>query len=237
MRGTAEKLNQKNPEQQYERARTKLAGYVLLLIVLVLLPVIGYVVDTGFQLPGKETLPYLWLDIGTYAVLGISTIFIILLILSTICVLIISLINGGLLSAVIMTILFYGLAAGIFVQVIQWVYSTVRTDFTFSFMGIHISGSQVVPGISETLGMALVNSLFYGVPLIFCGIRAVILRKKCAALRGPALEAKALREIEESRKREEQERQKEARRIQKEKERRAREEWERHKQAMEAEKS
>jgi len=184
---TAKQKKEKGPVSELERAKDKRSMYLFLAVVMLIVPVVGYIFDglllDGLVLPTAEELRWLPLNFGTYGIIGICAFLILFLIVVTIKVLISSIgATGfsivGIIVSLGAAILVYGLLASAFIGVLTWIYNTININFAFSVLGMNIAGSQPIPGISETLGVALVGILIYVVPLLIIVFKALSWNRK-----------------------------------------------------------
>ena len=220
--------------EKFEWAITKRAIFTFFVVVMMILPVVGYVLERGFVLPTVEDIFSLPISFGAYGFLGICGAAMVVLLICTIIVLVAMIGATGPIMGLILTVIFYLLAESIYISLIEWISLMIQEmSFEVSILGLMISAQQPVPGVSETLGAALLYCLIYDLPFLIFLILCVRSWKSCKKLKGSAQEAQAFLEEEERRAAEEKERQKRARKEQKDRDRRAREAWERHKRHQE----
>lgn len=212
-----EKNRTRSVEEKYVRANRVRSMFLTCTIVLLVMPVVGYVVDKlvseRLVFPTREEWRYFPINFGTYGLMGFIGVGLIILIIATIVVLIKMMqTNGfslfGVLFSIGGTILFYGLIVSAFVGVVSWISNVIRTDFVFSFLGAYIDGSKTIPGISDTLGVAVLNTSLYCFILALCIIGTMMSWRRCQRLKIPALEERRIRETKEQRADEERIRQK-----------------------------
>lgn len=229
-------LKAQSIEERFNKAKRIKNFFLFSTIVLLIMPFFGYVVDKviseGFSMPSAEEWQYFPLNWGTYGLMGFVGIFLIALVISTIIVLFRSISTTGFtLFGFILslggTILFYGLIVSAFVGLASWTSKKFSTDFEFTLLGIYVNGNKSIPGISETLGVALLMSLFYDSILIICLIATIISWKHYHILKIPAEEAQAARKLAEQQAAEERALQKRLNKERKAQEEKERKEFER----------
>ena len=210
--------------EKYEWVCTKRVIFTFLLIVMTVLPGIGYVLDKGFVVPTMEEVLYFPINLGAYALTGLIGAALVLALLCTVIAFVPLITSFGIIFGVILTVLLFLLLAVLLVAGIgSGVAAIISLPFEFSVFGVLISSEMPVPGFSETLGMALLSSLLFFVPYILVWVACVRTRKGCKELKVSAQQAQTFLEEEELGKLAAQNP------SEKERDRRAREEWERHK--------
>ena len=216
--------------EKYEWVCTKRVIFTFLLVVMTVLPGVGYVLDKGFVAPSIEEVLYFPINLGAYALTGLIGAALVLALLCTVIAFVPLITSFGIILGLILTVLLFVLLALLLVLGSgSVVIANTSLPFEFSVFGVLISSEMPVPGFSETLGMALLSSLLFFVPYILVWVACMRSRKSCKELKVPAQQAQTFLEEEELRAADAKERQKQARKEQKERDRRAREEWERHK--------
>jgi hypothetical protein len=183
----------KNLEIQYKKAQQRSGTFLIFTFLLLIFVVVGYIAEP-IKPPIQEVLPWLPINFGAYGIVGINLSFAIILAILAIVLLISCICSMGIIGGFLVFVLVYGvLASGLF-WIFQKTENILYVEFMFSILNVNIVSTQPVPGFSETLGVALISSLLFTVPFLFCTTSTLYYIHKCIRLKGPATTERILRE-------------------------------------------
>ena len=160
--------------------------YIFLLIMLCILPVLGYFSNCGFSLPSLKDLLWLPLNFGTYGIAGIFVVVTLIFIVGALyafvsCIRSIGISLAGIIVGIFAAIIFFAIAVTLLVDVLLLGYNAV-INWVNALM------PQPVPGASEFLGTAVLNSIVYDTPFILFILKARKYRKlSCSEPSEPSL--------------------------------------------------
>ena len=142
-------------------------------------------VEASFILEEAEKgwFPWLPVNFGTYGICGISSIYLILLIVAALATFV-SCIRStglGLIASAVAGVLVFGVGFTIFEKVLVWLYRSFDTSIQITILGMTVNGAVEIP-VSGTLGGALLNTVLYTVPFVFCLVRTILLSCKVSRM-------------------------------------------------------
>lgn len=212
-------------EEQYTHAQGKRTFYLIIVTMMLILPIIGYITESGVQFPTGKTLWYFPLNYGAYGFAGFVVVYLFVAVICGFIGAYCAFRSLGFLWGLILMVPVFALILGVAVGIIEVFYSSC-CDAIVRWLSENVSGKSI-PGISKTLGVALLCSVMYDIPLALFLWRLVVQWKRCTHLKTLAAEEKAARELREQQVAEERARQKQIQRTRKEQEKKEREEYER----------
>lgn len=169
---------------QLINAKGKRDTYLSITTVMLVLVVIGVIAGVVLDEPEPGWVPWIPVNFGTYGIAGISALYMIIMIVIAIATFISCIRNTslGLIASAIISILAFGVGFTLFEKVLVWLYNLINTDFVLSFFGITFNGAVEIP-VSGSLGAALLNSVIFTLPFIFCVVKLVLYTKKVSSLK------------------------------------------------------
>ena len=170
--------------EQWVQAKEKRNTYLTITVALFALAVIGIISSFFLSEPEPGWIPWILVNFGTYGIGGISAIYLIAMIILGISAFLycISRTSLGPILSFVAGALTFGLGFTLFEKVIVWLFNSINTDFVISVLGVTVNGSAEIP-VSGTLGKALLNTVIFTLPFIFCVVKLVLYARKASSLK------------------------------------------------------
>lgn len=164
-------------EDEITKIKRKQGVYTAISAIMLFFVVVGVISSAVLEKPEGGVFDNLLLNIGTYGIGGISTVYLIVIIVACIALFIFGLKSTGftLFGFVISAVgaaLAFGLGFTVFEKIVTWLYGAIDTDFVISIFGMTVDGSKEIP-VSGTIGGALLNTCIYTIPLVIVSIKAL----------------------------------------------------------------
>ena len=166
------------------KVEKKRAIYLKIAIAMFGFAIMGVAVSFILEEAEKGWFPWLPINFGTYGISGISSIYLILLILAALATFVYCIRSTGLglLASAVAGVFVFGVGFTIFEKVLVWIYRSFDTSIEITILGMTVNGAVEIP-VSGTLGGALLNTVLYTVPFMFCLIRTILLSCKVNRMR------------------------------------------------------
>lgn len=178
------KLHEMSMFEQLAKLEKKRKTYRNIALVMLGLVVIGVIVSLVLAEVEPRWVTWIPVNLGTYGIGGISTIYLFLLIAAALVTFVSCIRNTGmgLIGSAVVSVLVFGLGFTLFEKVVVWLYRSIDTNFEISFLGITMNGATEIP-VSGTLGAALLNTLIYTLPFLFCSAKALFYYRKVSKIK------------------------------------------------------
>lgn len=152
-------------------------------LVMIGLAVIGVIISLILEETEPGWMTWLPVNLGTYGIGGICAVYLFLLIAAALATFLSCIRDTGigLIGSAVISMLVYGVGFTLFEKVVVWLYRSINTNFEVSFFGTTLNGAAEIP-VSGTLGAALLNTVLYTLPCLYCVVQALIYSRKVSQI-------------------------------------------------------
>jgi len=172
-------------QEQFEKVAGKRNTYIFLTVLFMVFPIVGYLLENGPVVPVGKTLAYVIPNFGAYGLTGIMGAYLLFAVIAGFCVIISCIKTRGFIGGIVWGLISFVIILGVATGLIEVLYPF--SDKIAVLASENIS-AKPIPGISKTLGIAILCSLVYDIPFLLFIVNAVRNFRKAAVLKKPALE-------------------------------------------------
>ena len=172
-------------QEQYEATAGKRNTYIFLTVLFMVFPIVGYLLENGPIIPTGRTLMYLIPNFGAYGLAGIVGAYLLFAVIAGFCVVITCIKTRGFIGGIVWGLISFVIILGVATGLIEVLYPF--SDKIVVWTSENIS-AKPIPGISKTLGVAILCSLVYDIPFLLFVVNAVRNFRKATVLKKPAFE-------------------------------------------------
>jgi len=175
-------------ELQYARAQQKRRKYLLVVICMVVLPAVGYIFDIVLAGFDPEEVRWIPVNLGIYAIMGLCACYVVVLVGASLVVFVKSLQSGGLIAAILTTVLVYGVGGTLFIGGAM----LMEKMTPYAWFGTHELLQKEIGGPGEIFGVALIANIVFGLSLSFGLIKLIYWSLRCRNLKSFAAEVQMI---------------------------------------------